>query len=447
MDNYLRKFSGTLIAILILALLLAYLFLFELKKTSEEGEGNGVVFTDVKKEQINEISLKYPSETVVCLKKGEDWFVLEGSKEFKADDNIISRMIADISDMKVEKVVSENPTDLAGFGLGEPKVEVLAKASDKEIRLAIGDESPVGTGTYILANGENKVLLVERSSILSFLDKSVDDIRDKQIVSLSEDKIKGMRFKSGGLTFELERKDGEWVGKDILEYVEIDQDKISGVASTLSRLRVSNFESDEPKELKSYGLDPSSIEVELIGDGENTHILFGNKKEDGGYYLKLSSGDSIYSVPDYVYNQVPKELNDFRVVRVLKLDPEKVGRVEIERAGDTISLLREEGNWVLENEKDKNVDEGKVQELLEEINDIEVEEFVDDNPGDLAPYGLDKPGIQITISEGDKKTTLFFGKTENERVYAKVADERSVYTLDNEILTVIPSSKDELLEK
>jgi len=446
MGNYLKKFAGTLIAILILALLLAYLFLFELRKASD-GEKNGVVFTGVNEEQISEISLKYPSQTVVCQKKGEDWFVLKDSKEFKADDNIISRMIADISDMKVEKVVSENPKDLAGFGLDKPKVEVLAKASGKEIRLAIGDESPVGTGTYILANGENKVLLVERISIMSFLDKSVNNIRDKRVVNLSEDKIKGMRFKSGGLTFELERKDGEWVGKDILEYVEIDQDKISGVASTLSRLRVGNFESDEPKELKSYGLDSPSAEVELIQDGETTHILFGNKKEDGGYYLKLSSGDSIYSVPDYVFTQVPKELNDFRVVRVVKLDPEKVSRIEIGRGGNAISLLREEGNWVLENEKDKNIDEEKVQELLQEINDITVEEFVDDNPSDLAPYGLDKPEIQITVSDGDKKTTLFFGKTENEKVYAKVADERSVYTLDKEILTVIPSSRDELLEK
>ncbi|HWP92519.1 MAG TPA: DUF4340 domain-containing protein [Thermodesulfobacteriota bacterium] len=447
MGNHLRKFAGTLIAILILALLLAYLFLFELKKTSEEGEGNGVVFTDVNKEQINEISLKYPSQTVICQKKGEGWFVLKDSKGFKADDNIISRMIADISDMKMEKVVSENPTDLSGFGLSQPKVEVLAKAPDKEIRLAIGDESPVGTGTYILANGENKVLLVERGSILSFLDQSVDDIRDKQVVKLSEDKLKGMRFKSGGLTFELERKDGEWAGKDILEYVEIDQDKISSVASTLSNLRIRNFEDDEPEGLKSYGLDSPGTEVELIQDGETIHILFGNKKEDGGYYLKLSSGDSIYSVPDYVFAQVPKELNDFRVVRVVKLDPENVSRVEIERGGDTISILREDGNWVLENEKDKNVDEEKVQDLLEEINDITVEDFVDDNPSDLTPYGLDKPEVQITVSEGDKKTTLLFGKTENEKVYAKVSDEKSVYALHDEILTVIPSSKDELLEK
>jgi hypothetical protein len=349
--------------------------------------------------------------------------------------------------MKTEKIVSEDSTEFAGFGLDTPQVEVVAKTPTKEHRIVVGGESPVGTGTYIQVNGENRVLLVERSLILEFLDKSVNDLRDKQVVRLDGDQIKRMRFKSAGLSFEVERQNGEWVGKGILEYVDIDRDKIEGVMRTFSDLRISDFENDEPENLASYGLDTPRAEVELIENGQSVRILFGNKKEDGAYYVKLSSEDSVYSVSELIFNQAPKELNDIRVIRLVKIDTEKVSGLEIKRGETTISIVKEENNWILKDDKDTKINELKVQEILGRINELEVQKSLDDNPTDLAPYGLDRPETELTISESDKKTTLLFGKDENEKVYSKLADGKSVYVLTDEILSYIPSSEDEMVVK
>ena len=91
------------------------------------------------------------------------------------------------------------------------------------------------------------------------------------------------------------------------------------------------------------------------------------------------------------------------------------------------------------------MDESKVQELLKGIEALEVEKFVDDNPNDLAPYGLDNPQIQIAISDAKKKKTLLFGKKEGKKVYAKLVDAKSVYLVGDYILSKIPFSKEELL--
>jgi hypothetical protein len=444
--NYLKKFLGTLIATFILILLAGYLYFFELKKPSEEVSKEGV-FADIKKEQINEISLKYSKYKIGSKKEGEGWFVFKDSKKFKADEEVISTITDNLSNMKIEKIVSEDSTEFAGFGLDTPQVEVVAKTPTKEHRIVVGGESPVGTGTYIQVNGENRVLLVERSLILEFLDKSVNDLRDKQVVRLDGDQIKRMRFKSAGLSFEVERQNGEWVGKGILEYVDIDRDKIEGVMRTFSDLRISDFENDEPENLASYGLDTPRAEVELIENGQSVRILFGNKKEDGAYYVKLSSEDSVYSVSELIFNQAPKELNDIRVIRLVKIDTEKVSGLEIKRGETTISIVKEENNWILKDDKDTKINELKVQEILGRINELEVRKSLHDNPTDLAPYGLDRPETELTISESDKKTTLLFGKDENEKVYGKLADGKSVYVLTDEILSYIPSSEDEMVVK
>ena len=117
--SYLVKFAGTLIGALVLIVLVGYLYFFEIRKQSEETKKENVFLT-IREEQINEIILKYPSNTVICQKDRGGWFVLKDSKRFKADEKVIRSMIENIAIMKIEKVSSDTITDLSGFGIATP---------------------------------------------------------------------------------------------------------------------------------------------------------------------------------------------------------------------------------------------------------------------------------------------------------------------------------------
>src|SRR5574340_633484 len=191
--NHLWKFSGTLVAALILVLLGGYLYFFQIRKPGE-GEKQRV-FPAVNERQIVEIDLKYPSYTLVIRKDEERWFVFEDSKKFKVDDKIVSKMAENISQMKIEKVVTEDAKDMAGFGLDNPEVEVNAKIPDREYHILIGSESPTGSGTYIRMDDGSRIILVNENSVEGFLRKSANDLRDKRIVSLR--KVSALEIKSG----------------------------------------------------------------------------------------------------------------------------------------------------------------------------------------------------------------------------------------------------------
>jgi hypothetical protein len=444
--TYLGKFSGTLIAALVLVLLVGYLYFFQIKKTDEEEKQK--IFPTINERLIDEIDLKYHSYTLVCRKDEEKWFIFEDSKKFKADDKIISTMAENISHIKIEKVASEDAKDLAGFGLDNPEAEVNAKTPEKKYRILIGSESPTGSGTYIRVDNDSRIILVNESSVQGFLRKSANDLRDKQILSLEEDEIKGLKFKSKNFSFEVEKKDGKWSGKDIPEYIEIDQNRVETIVKTFLNLKIDNFEDDEPKSLHVYGLDMPTAEIELLENGKSVRVLFGNKKESGDYYVKLALEESVYSVSKFVFLQIPESVNDIRVRKIVKLDTDKIRELEIKRGDNRIWILKEGNNWKLEGEKDKKVNESKVSELISEIKGLEVEKFVNDNPSDLVSYGLDKPEIQLTISESDKNMVkILFGRKEDKKVYAKLADVNSVFAFSDDILTTIPSSKADLVEK
>ena len=304
--GYSGKFLGTLIAALVLVLLVGYLYFFQIRKANEEEKQR--VFPAVNQGQIDEIVLKYPSYKLVCRKDDEKWFIFEDPKKFKADDKIISNMAETISQMKVEKVVSEDVKELAGFGLDNPEAEVNVKTPGKEYCILVGSESPTGSGRYIRVDKDSRIILVNEKSVEGFLRKSASDLRDKRIVSL-----------------------------------------------------------------------------------------------------------------------------------------EKVDALEIERGDTRISITKKGNNWEVDGDEKIRVDESKVQELLKGIEGLEVEKFVDDNPNDLAQYGLDNPTIQIAISDAKKKKTLLFGKKEGKKVYAKLVDAKSVYLVGDYILSKIPFSKEELL--
>jgi hypothetical protein len=440
---YLKKFSGTVIAAFVLTLLAGYIYFFQIIEPSKEKEER--VFPVIKQDQIGEIDLKYPSYTVLCRKEGEGWFIFKGSTKFKADNKIISSMTENISQMKVEKIVSEKATNLAEFGLDSPQVEMTVKTPEKEYSIVIGSESPISSGTYIRTDN-SRILLVGGSSVDGFLRKSANDLRDKQILSVAEDKINRLNFKSKDFSLEVEKKGGKWLGKDLPEYIKIDQAKIGDLVKTFANLKIDNFEDDEAKNLNAYGLDNPSAEIELFGDEKPVRILFGNKK--GKYrYLKFGSHELVYSISRSTFRQVPRNENDIRAKKFVELDNAKISAIVIKRANAAISILKKGNSWELHDHKDIKVEESKIQEFLDVVEGLEVEKFVDDKPSDLAPYGLNNPKIEIIISEADKKKTLLFGDKKYKKVYAKLADRGSVYMLNDDILSKIPSSRDELIKK
>lgn len=446
MKSYLVKFAGTFIGALVLIVLVGYLYFFEIRKESEETKKENL-FPTIKEEQINEIILKYPSNTVICQKDGGGWFVLRDSKRFKADNKVIRSVIENIATMKIEKVASDTITDLSGFGIVTPEAEVIAKTPYSEYRILIGGESPVGSGRYVRIDNESKILIVSRVSVWEFLGKSANDLRDKQVLSSNGDEIKRIKFKWRDSSFLVERKNDNWIGIGIPDYVDLDQSRVWAILRTFVNLKIDNFEDDEPNNPAAYGLDKPIAEIDLFQDGKPVHVLFGNKKESGDYYVKLGSDNSVYSVSEFVLRQIPESVNDIRVRRIMQLDAEKVSGVEINRGDNKISILKEGNKWELGGDNSKKVDESKVGELIADIGSLEVEEFVDDNPNDLSPYGLDKPEIELAILESDKKRTFFFGKTEKDKVYVKFADGKSVYLVGGDILSKIPSSGNELIKK
>lgn len=443
MNKTLKTFSPTLIAALILIVLLGYLFLSEImgNKGTETGK---VLFPEIDKPQIGSMTLRYANHEITLTKDGGKWLVIKDSKSFSGDNGAVGSLLNEISEMEVQKIAADNPSSLDDFGLNNPRAEVIFRMPHDEYKLLVGSETPVGSGTYVKTGEGGKVLIVDKNSLLPFLDRSENDFRDKQILALDEDKINSITFRSDDSSFEVEREDGSWLGKNMPDYVQLDQDRIRLILKAFLNLNIDNFETDNPKNLSAYGLDKPSAEIEIFEDDNSTRILFGNKKENGDYYIKLDSESPVYSVSEHVFFQIPEKIDEIRVRKVVDIDPMRVRGVEIKEGGKDLSVSKIGDTWTVINDGKAQVNAKKITDLLNEIGSLEVETFVDDNPRDLAPYGLDRPELQITVTgPGDQKVTLLFGSKEDKKVYTKISGQDSIYKMSDVIISKIHVSENE----
>jgi hypothetical protein len=97
-------------------------------------------------------------------------------------------------------------------------------------------------------------------------------------------------------------------------------------------------------------------------------------------------------------------------------------------------------------------DSGKVQRLIDILNNTEAKNFVDDTAADLQPFGLDQPVLTIRLSSFSSENTaeaskgetplatVQFGKTEGDSIFARLAEEPFVVSVGSGVLTNLPST-------
>lgn len=171
------KFRTTLIAALLLALFGAYVYFFEFKKAEEEKkqeEEEKKVFS-IDWEKLEGLEITNAHGTFLMEKREAEaeegspagaqqteWRITE-PLQADADDSAINGMVSNLKGVKLEQVVTESPENLEPYGLKEPEIRIalrVAEGAEAPKPLLVGAKSPIGSNSYAVWEGDDKVLLL-----------------------------------------------------------------------------------------------------------------------------------------------------------------------------------------------------------------------------------------------------------------------------------------------
>ena len=270
----------------------------------------------------------------------------------------------------------------------------------------------------------------------------------EKFFTVEADKINEIRLTHKGQTTLL-RKDA--TGWKIIEPITVDADppEAIGLAQAISNLESVREVIDNPSDLAQFGLAEPATTVEFKAEGgASGSFKLGSKNPQQSEIYAMKGGDDtvvlVSSFQESTFNKEPFALRD---KRILKFDREKADSLALVKGGNSIEMTRTGSEWKVITPVQARSDYSTVEGFLTRLNAANMSRLVDENPKDLAQYGLAKPVMTVTIGAGSSKTVLEVGKTENDQTYAKDASRPMVFTVDTTLQDDLNKSFDEYRKK
>lgn len=440
------KIKTTLILLAIFIALLVFVIFFQSKIEKERGKEEKLV--ELSSDDVQKITFKKEDEPISFQKdeKGE-WLITE-PLEAKADKYEVNRLAEDFSDLRIERVVEEEPSDLSQYEIPQKEISLTYKDKDQPVKILIGMENPLDSTFFAKREDEQRVVLIP-SHLKSLLEKKVFDFRQKDIFTLETDDVKNIKLQAKETRWEASKKEEEWWFKKPVNAL-AENSKIENVINSLSRLKAKEFVSEEKKkeEIKKYGLDKAEYEITLAMPLENKEVTFSLHKKDDKVYATTTLSSKIINVEDSVLSDLEKKVEELREKEVANFYSWEASKVHLKKGKLEITVSKdEEDKWHFESTEKEEADGDKIKTFIRKIESLKAEEFIDP-PLKLKDYGLDKPQAEVTIwtkeddesEEKAKEITVLVGSEDKEekKVVVKNAQLDYLFRVDSAFLEQFP---------
>ena len=274
----------------------------------------------------------------------------------------------------------------------------------------------------------------------------------KKVFQVDKDKIVEVRLAradEGDIVFT--KKDNAWRIESPIQ-ADADEDAVNRMVSEFADAKRTRTIDEEPKDLAVYGLDRPELKISatIQEKQQPATILFGKENPtQTAVYAKIENEKPIFLIQQYSKRSMDKKLHDLRDKRIADVKKDEVQAVELDRGGVKIALeKKDDGAWMLSSPLKVRGDKSEAEKLVDKINTGRIEEFVNEDPQNLAEYGLDSPSIRLTMLIGKdraSKTVLIGRKNDDKKgYYAKRAEQKPVFLLKEELVQAIPEKVDTL---
>ena len=342
---------------------------------------------------ITKVELKKKDAAPITLaKNGSDWKITE-PKPLGADQTAVSGMLSTISSLNSDRLVQEKGNDQARYGLASPNLEVeVTEKDNKTQRLLLGDETPTGSSVYAALAGDPRVFTIASYQKTS-LDKSLNDLRDKRLLTVSPDKVSRLEISGKNGEIEFGRNKDDW---QILKPkpMRADTSAVSGLVTKLTDARMDLSGPDaSTKDADSAFAKGSPVATLKLTDESSTQQLQIRKDKDN-YYAKSSVVDGAYKVNSDLGDAASKKVDDFRNKKLFDFGYTDPYKVEIHSGSKNYWLIRGGQDWW---DNGKKMDEDSVRSVVSDLRDLSADKFVDS--------GFSTPEIETTVTSQDGKRT------------------------------------------
>jgi uncharacterized protein DUF4340 len=437
-----RGLRGFIVLLVIAIPLIWYTYRDSKKGPIDDTPKHDKVFS-VDAAQIDELEIKSESgERTTLRKKGSDWTIVQPAPA-PTDQATVSGITSNLASMEIQRVIEDNPGDVAEFGLAAPHVEVTFKAGGKQNRLELGQKTPSGTDVYARVGGQKRVFLVS-SFLESTFNRSSFDLRDKSVLKLDREKIDSLDVATAGHEMRFEKQNGEWALKAPIEG-RAEFSAVDGLVSRIAGLQMKSVVAAPPPQ--GDGLQKPAATVRIGSGSSQATLALGGPAGEGSIYARDLARPAVFTVDASLLDDLKKDASEYRQKDLFDARSFNTSRIDIVRNGQTTTFEKAQTKdtagkdvekWRQTAPATRDVDAAKIEALINAATGVRATSFA---PA-TAKTGLDKPEVSVAFKyDGTKEERVTFARS-GATVYAARAGSPGAALVDASALDGIIKALD-----
>jgi len=262
-------------------------------------------------------------QSVEIDRDGDNWKIVKPAPS-PADDTAVRMALSTLVNARASDFINDAPPNVNQYGLEKPHLTatVVLKNGEQQSMLFGFKQKEQGKSGIYVRRGERAPVYAVAEYVMTSLDKSPLDFRDKTIVKVDPESVDSIRIKNSDGEFTLKRAPvGKW---NVIVGGKTSEGDIPVVERLLNQLRDLKGESivaDPMPSAQPFGLDNPALEVTLIGkDGKQLGAIKlakisvkptappipGEPPQRAEYYATSSGSKAVYSLSDFSFEQLNK---------------------------------------------------------------------------------------------------------------------------------------------
>ncbi|MCU1291660.1 MAG: hypothetical protein JWP08_510 [Bryobacterales bacterium] len=359
---------------------------------------------DVPQAKVKQVEIAKKGGPRITLDSKNGRWSITTPDQYPADQEAVTTLLSSVSPLNADTVVDENPKDVEQFGLKDPPLIVTLHQTDgKTDQFFIGGDVPANSLVYLRLGSKPAVYAVA-STFKTSVDKSVNDLRDKRLLTFDTNKLTSVEVGSSKGDVVLGKNNqGDW------QIVKPHPDRADSfqVEELLRKLGDAKMDlsasADDQKKTAVAFASGQPVGAAKVTDASGMQSIE-VRKDKADYYARSSIVKGIYKVSADVGQVVGKAPDDFRNKKVFDFGFNDPTKIEVQQGAASQQLARSGTDWKMNG---KILDGGSVQAFIDKARDLAATKFL--------PSGFTSPAAVVSITSNDGKR---FEKVE----FAKVAD-------------------------
>lgn len=380
-------------------------------------------------------------DSIVFERAGGVWRLRAPARGW-ANQGLIDQLLRVTRELRAARFVSEDPSDLARFGLDAPWHELTVTRGEdvsehRVARLRVGDPCGEHDGERYAIDGEDGPIVCVPVSGLEALEIDTARLREPRLIAVTDDAIASIVVEVGAQRLELSREEARWKiftgPADARGEPQLADD--AAIASWLTELRDSRAIAYEDFEEGAHGIDHPTVRLTLRRNGETDPpiALVVGAADDEGVWVRRGDEAAIVRFPRVLQTSFEVGPLRFRARALFEAEGPDANRVSVRHGTvEEVAVRGQGGTWQLQTPIEAEADRVVVRDIARQLGTLRAERFVAEAP--TREHGLAPPRAIVRarfVPEhgAESSVALLIGAQTPEGSYGQLEGRDAVFLL------------------